>query len=394
MRFSDEARRRRLARRHALHPEYRLHGPLPVARSMVALHATEPATVHLGIAARMTRPTVASIEAALYDDRTIIKQLAMRRTLFGFDRALLPAVLGSAAARVAAQQRALLAKEIVRHGVAEDGLGWVERASAAVLARLAGGEALGAAQLRAELPELAGRTKVGPDPKKWEVSTSFAPRLLTLLGAEGRLVRAGNAGHWRTSKPSWTTMACWLGEGVRATDSRTGYAELVRRWLEAFGPGTETDLVWWLGATKAAVRLALDDVAAVPIELDSGATGFLLPEDETPEPAAGEWAALLPALDPTVMGWKERDFYLDPRHVSVLFDGNGNAGTTAWLDGRIVGCWVQRPDADVEVVPTEPLSRREASRLGEEARRLTEFLDGVVISSVYKSPLMRKSLSS
>lgn len=394
MRFTDEARRRRLARRHALHPSCRLAGPLPVARAMVALHATEPATVHLSIAARMTHPTVPRIEAALYDERTIVKQLAMRRTLFGFERDLLPAVLGSASARVAAQQRTLIAKDLVRHGVAADGAAWIERASAAVLARLAGGESLGAAQLRAELPELAGRTRVGPDPKKWEVATSFAPRLLTLLGAEGHLVRAENTGHWRTSRPAWTTMAGWLGEEVRATDTRSGYAALVRRWLHAFGPGTETDLVWWLGTTKSAVRQALADVAAVQVELDSGATAFVLPGDDAPDPEIGEWAALLPVLDPTVMGWKERDFYLDPATVPGLFDANGNAGTTAWLDGRIVGCWVQRADAEVEVVPIEPLSKRDLARLEEEARRLTDFLDGVVISTVYKSSLMRQRLSA
>ena len=58
--------------------------------------------------------------------------------------------------------------------------------------------------------------------------------------------------------------------------------------------------------------------------------------------------ALLPVLDPTVMGWKERGFYLGP-HGPALFDRNGNAGTTAWVDGRIVGCWVQDAEGVVHV---------------------------------------------
>ena len=48
------------------------------------------------------------------------------------------------------------------------------------------------------------------------------------------------------------------------------------------------------------------------------------------------------------MGWKERDFYLGA-HAPQLFDTNGNAGTTAWWDGRIVGCWVQDDAGVVEV---------------------------------------------
>lgn len=394
MRFSDEARRARLARRHAIHPEHRLGDPRAVAQAMVALHATEPGTVHLSVAARMDNPTVDAVETALYEDRSIVKQLAMRRTLFGFGRELLPAVLGSASARVATQQRSQIAKDLERHGVTTDGATWIDRASAAVIARLANGDALGAAQLREELPELAGRTKVGPDARKWDVSTSFAPRLLTLLGAEGRIVRGINAGHWRTSRPAWTSMSAWLGHALEPLDVDQGYAELVTRWLAAFGPGTETDIVWWLGATKSAVRRALADVSAVPVELDSGATGYTLPDDDGPgddesDTPVGEWAALLPVLDPTVMGWKERDFYLDHAHVPYLFDSNGNAGTTAWLNGRIIGCWVQDDHSRVQVITTETLSARDLARLREEAERLTGFLDGVVISSVYKSRQMK-----
>ena len=81
-----------------------------------------------------------------------------------------------------------------------------------------------------------------------------------------------------------------------------GYRELVRRWLEAFGPGTEEDIVWWLGATKSVVRAALAELDAEAVSLDHDGVGWVLPGDagETPDP--GPWAALLPVLDPTVMG--------------------------------------------------------------------------------------------
>ena len=389
MRFSDDARRARLARRHALHPDHRRGDPCAVTRAMTVLHATEPPSVHLSVAARMRGADVASVERALYEDRSIVKQLAMRRTLFAAPRALLPALFGSASARVAAQQRAGIAKEIEEHGIAADGAAWVERATAAVLDRLADGAALSAKQLREELPELHGRTTPGPNAKSWDVPTAFAPRVLTLLGAEGLIVRGDNAGHWRTSRPTWTLTTTWLGEQPMPMSAREGYAELVRRYLATFGPATEADIVWWLGSTKTVVSAALGDVAALPVELDSGATGFVLPGDEREEVDAGGWAALLPVLDPTVMGWKERGFYLDPAYRPYLFDTNGNAGTTAWLDGRIVGAWVQRGDARVQVVPSASLTGRDLARLEVEADRFTEFLDGVVISSVYKSQLMK-----
>ncbi|MFT4294452.1 MAG: winged helix DNA-binding domain-containing protein [Micropruina sp.] len=390
MRFPDSARRARLARRHALHPDHRLDDPTQVARALGALHATEPPTVHLGVAARMHDPEVAVVERALYGERTLVKQLAMRRTLFAFPVEALPAVWGSASERVAVQQRAQLIRELERHGVTEDGARWVDRARAAVLDRLAGGVELSARQLREELPELHGLMRGAPGSRWGVADVHFAPRLLTLLGAEHSIVRATNDGHWRTSRPRWTRTDSWLDAVPEPLSPDAGYAALVRSWLAGFGPGTEADLVWWLGATKTAVRAALAAVEAVPVTLDSGATGYLLPGDDLVDEEPGRrWAALLPTLDPTVMGWRERDFYLAPELVPHLFDSNGNGGTTAWIDGRVVGCWVQDEHARVLVLPCAPLRTADRDLLEAEAERLTAFLDGVVISNIYKSRMMK-----
>ena len=56
---------------------------------------------------------------------------------------------------------------------------------------------------------------------------------------------------------------------------------------------------------------------------------------------------LLPGLDPSTMGWKQRAFHLAPDDVALLFDRNGNGGPTAWVDGRIVGGWHQRADGEI-----------------------------------------------
>ena len=356
---------------------------------MTVLHATEPATVHLSLWARVAGVKVADVEAALYESRDLVKQLAMRRTLFVFPRDLLPATWGSASARVAGTEFRRLAGDVERAGVAEDGGAWVETAADAVLDRLAGRAALDALTLRNEVPLLQSRIVFGGG--KWSTEAPVAPRVLTLLGARGELVRGRNGGHWRISRPRWTTMPAWLNESddelQRDTES-DGYAELVRRWLWTFGPGTETDLVWWLGATKRAVRRALADVDAEQVSLDSGDFGWVLPGDTEADDVTPS-AALLPVLDATTMGWKQRGFYLDADDAPYLFDSAGNGGTTAWWNGRVVGCWVQTPDGTVQVVPRHDPGRLARAALDAEAERLTAWLDGEVVSSVYSSQQMR-----
>lgn len=382
VRITDDQRRARLARRHGLAAPA---GSVEAATAaMTCLHATEPASVHLAAFAR-SGATIAEVDKALYDARSVVKQLAMRRTVFAFPRDLLPAVWGSAAARVATQQRAQLARDVVKAGITRSGERWVESTTADVLATLHEQGPMTTMQLREALPALAERIVVSPD-KKYGGEFPVAPRVLTTLAASGAIMRGENDGGWKTSRPRWTATADWVDVGP-ALDEAAGYAALVRSWLRTFGPGTETDIVWWLGATKTAVRRALADVEAVEVGLDHHA-GWLLPDDVDDVEPVDPWAALLPALDPTTMGWKERDFYLGD-HGKRLFDANGNAGPTAWWDGRIVGGWRQREDGTVVVVPAEELGAPARAALDQEAARLAEWLDGDVVRSIYQSPLAR-----
>ncbi len=383
-------RRARLARRHAVAPAHRVADAVGATRAVVALHATEPATVHLSVHARVDEAAgaervadepAAGLDRALHVDRSLVRQLAMRRTLFVLPRDLLGAAWGSAAARVARTEEARLAKDLAASGEVADPVGWLDQTRAEVLAVLgARPEGLTALELRSSVPGLEVRLAGG--------ATYAGSRVLTWLGARGEVVRGHNTTHWRQSRPRWTLAEQWLGERPAALEPVEGYAALVRRWLERFGPATEADLVWWLGATKGAVRAALGAVEAVEVDLEGVGPGHLLPDDLEEEPAVEPWAALLPVLDPTVMGWKQRDFYL-PEHAGVLFDRNGNAGTTAWWDGRVVGCWVQDPDGVVEVRLLDDVGREARAGLAVEAARLTRRLDGQRVGTVYPSPAMR-----
>ena len=385
--LTDDERRARLATRHALEPGSHATTPELATRAMTVLHATEPATVYLSLQARVRGLSVADVDRALYEDRSLVKQLAMRRTLFVFPRDLLPAAWGSASARTSTSIRARLVKEVVTHGLAADGEDWLDAARGDTLEQLADGSELSAADLRARVPALAGRLETAPG-KSYGANVPIGPRVLGQLAVEALIVRGRNDGHWRTSRPLWTSMQAWLGEVPRPLPAADGYAELVRRWLGTFGPGTSADIQWWLGGTKTAVTAALDVVEAVAVELDGGATGWVLPDDLEPVTDPGPWVALLPVLDPTVMGWKERDFFLGP-HGPALFDRNGNAGTTAWVDGRIVGCWVQDPDGTVRVVLLEDVDPARVADLEREADRLTRWLDGLVVNTVYPSTAMK-----
>jgi hypothetical protein len=213
------------------------------------------------------------------------------------------------------------------------------------------------------------------------------PRVLTTLSAAGKLVRASNAGAWTSSRPRWASMRSWLGEEIAPFPAAEGMAGLVELWLRRFGPGTEGDIKWWLGSTVTAVRRALADLHAVEVDLN-GRTGYLLPDDLEATDPIEPWASLLPPLDPTTMGWSERDWYLGP-HKEQLFDSNGNAGPTVWWDGRIVGGWRQSDTGEVVLQMLEDVGAEGRRAIERESARLTEWLGGTGVLPRFPSPLWR-----
>src|SRR5690349_11884828 len=98
-------RRARLARRHRLAHEFRGTDPADIAESMVALHATDPATVYLSVCARTNGLAPADVERALYDDRSLLRLLAMRRTMFVAPVGLVPVLQAAVADAHAVKQR-------------------------------------------------------------------------------------------------------------------------------------------------------------------------------------------------------------------------------------------------------------------------------------------------
>jgi len=385
-RMDPAERRRRLARRHRLAPGHRAGDPVEAAASIVCLHATDPASVYLSAFARVEDMTVADLDRALYDDRSLVKHLAMRRTLFVFPREVLPFAQAGASARVAAAERRRLIRDVEKAGLFPDGERWLDEAWELVMAELSGGREATSSELRAEIPQLEGAIAYG-EGRSWGGMMPIGPRLLTTLSAAGRIVRASNNGAWTVSRPRWTSMEAWLGEPLEPPPEPDGVNAMVERWLRAFGPGTAADLKWWLGGTVASVRRALADLKAVEVDLD-GRPGYLLPDDLDATEPMDPWAALLPPLDPTTMGWYERDWYLGA-HREQLFDTSGNAGPTAWWDGRIVGGWRQDDSGEVGVQLLEDVGAEGARALEGEAERLTGWLGRRRLLPRFPSPLFK-----
>src|SRR5216683_1171206 len=360
-------RRRRLAVRHALAPAHRVDGtppdPAQVARQLVALHSTDPATVYLSVLARIAAPVpVTVIEESLYERRDLVRMLAMRRTVFVVPAESVAVVQASTTDRIAQDQRARLVKllgEAASVANPEPWLADVERSVLGVLAERGGTST--AAELSAAESRLKTTLVMAPG-KSYQATQAITSRVLLVLAAKGLIVRGRPIGSWLSQQYRWV---------------------LAEHWLRKLA-----DLKWWTGWTMTDVKRAVADVGAVEVDLGGG-TGAALPGDlgQTEDP--GDWAALLPALDPTVMGWSDRSWFLGP-HAKALFDTNGNAGPTVWLNGRIVGGWANRADGAIAIRLLEDVGADAKTLIDAESERVRTWLAGVRVIPRFRTPTERE----
>ncbi len=385
------------ARRHRLLVRHHLARPAAsieqVAGDLVGLHSSDPATVYLSLWARLRPFTVADLEDALYERRTVLRLLAMRRTMFVVPVELAPALQRSSTDALVAGERRKLVALLTEAGISDDVETLIARLEAETLAALAEHGPLPASKLTKLVPDLAHQVEMAAG-KPYAGTIGVSTRLLFMMSTEGKLARGRPLGSWISSQYRWAPIGDWTGElaMIPAAEAR---AEVARRWLRTFGPGTTEDLAWWTKWTKAHVRAALADVGAVGVTVDGpdgpdgpAAPAWLLADDVDPPmvPVEHPVVALLPSLDPTTMGWRHREWYLGP-HREVLFDRNGNAGPTIWVDGRVVGAWSQRPGGVVATRVLETVPKHVERSIAAEAARLTTWMDGTRVIPRFPTPL-------
>jgi hypothetical protein len=377
-RMGVRERRARLGLRHRLAGGALAGNPVEVARSLVAVHSTDPSSVYLTLLARMTGGDIGCVDRALYQDRALIRLLGMRRTVFVTALDIAPLIQAACSRAVAATERRKLLGRLAESGVGDDVGRWLaEVEQAALTALTARGEAT-AAELAGDDPRLQTQIVLARG-KSYEGRQNVSSRVLFLLAAQGQVVRGRPRGSWTSHQYRWAPLALWCPQGLDGWAAEAAEVELARRWLRAYGPAPAEDLRWWAGWTRTQLRRVLTGLQPAEVDLD-GAPGIVLADDQEPSPVVEPWAALLPALDSTPMGWQQRHWFLG-EHGPKLFDRTGNVGPTLWWDGRIVGGWAQDRDGQIVCRFLEDAGSDAAAAADAAARRMAATLGGVRLTA-------------
>lgn len=369
---SSEVRQLALVARH--HLDGQAASFTQAVEDLVAMHSSDPITPHIGLWARVQGFQPAQLDSAMPD--SVWRLHAMRRTLWVMPSStvgFVDAAVGRAVFRK--ERRKLLGWVSAIRGDAEE---WLERLTSAVVAEVAASPGIHTRQLHEAVPELATKITVGSG--KWTSEVPVGSRLLFCLALELRVVRGVTSGTWKTSQYGWHR-----APEVQRSTSDEGRLWLVQRYLERFAPVTTADIRWWTGLTAAQVKKALGALDAEVVALAQGEAWIL----SGMELHQAQGVCLLPGLDPTPMGYKDREWFLGG-HRDVLFDKNGNIGPTMWVDGRIVGGWAVDAEGKVRTRLLEQVAAVHRGELDERAGALQEWLNGLAVTPRFRTPLERK----
>ncbi|MDQ3587388.1 MAG: winged helix DNA-binding domain-containing protein [Actinomycetota bacterium] len=317
---------------------------------LAGMQAQEPGPPFIGLWSRLEDFDGSELIAAI-EQRHLVRATLMRGTLYLLPAADLVRLRSAIAAAVGEGMLKVLgprAQGLDVDGLVEEGRSLFDHA-----------DALSAKALRDELAERHPEADVRA--------------LAAVVRTQLPLVRVPDGGRWGfTPKAPFTDAERWLGKPLRDRPDR---AELVRRYLAAFGPATARDAEAWsgvggLGEAFEGLRAELETFSD-----ERGRELFDLPGAPRPSEDAEAPVRLLPEFDNLVLAHADRSRVIADRHRESLTSKNLRVRATVLVDGTVAAFWRVEKKGTVVVEPLRRLKAVERRAIEAEAEALAAFAE-------------------
>jgi hypothetical protein len=295
---------------------------LSITRDIGGLHATGATTPYLSLLARMKTFDRKDLEEELYRKKTLARIRYARNTFYILPKEMLPVAFAAVRSKALAVTEKYL-DHLKLTPVAYDNL-------TRKIIDLVQRHGLSIGEIKGEL---------GPVP-----NLSY---ILRLMCFQGFLIYGKPKGGWKSSLHTYHPLSKYYPDiNLDMYGEEDARERIITSYIEAFGPVTERDIVWWTGFSKSQVKKALikRETELTKIEVTGLSSEYYLFTSQLERlksrgPSRQKPVNLLPYLDPYLMAYRDRDRYLDGKFFNFVYDRSGNATTTILSDGKIAGVW-------------------------------------------------------
>lgn len=351
----------RLQRQHLLNPG---NADLAsICRDTAGVQAQVPSAARLALRVRRSQLEQNEIDDALHRQRTLVKTSCMRQTLH-----LIAATDFSVYITALKRSRAAALFKIAnKFGVTAREY---DKLITLVAAAAAGEQLTQKELMQRVLPELSPKfhdwlerawSGMGVRPAIIEGLLCYGPE----RGREATLVRVDE----------------WLPPQSPLPEAQAKQ-EMLRRYLRALGPASQTDFARWMGMPAAEARAVWRDCAEELATVSVDGQAMALLRDDLDALAAQEPAPdslrLLPQFDSYLLSHVDKSVIVPEKHYKKVYRQAGWVWSVVLQAGQVVGIWTQsrRSGAvriEVELFASVPAAARR--RLEREAASLAAFQD-------------------
>jgi hypothetical protein len=190
------------------------------------------------------------------------------------------------------------------------------------------------------------------------------------------------------SPPLLSRVEAWLPPPYKRPLSR---ADLVRRYLAAFGPASVNDMQTWCRLTRLGAEFAAMGDELVRFEGEDGRVLYDLPDAPRPDPQTPAPVRFLPLYDNVYLGYDQRGRMLaegDRERLSLFFGFK----PAVLVDGVIAASWTltrgRKAPPRLAIEPYHGLTRPQVREVEAEGRAFLKFMseddaaDGVEVLAV------------
>ena len=236
--------------------------------------------------------------------------------------------------------------------------------------------------------ESAGAKRLAPSMRALAAGGSVtADEALAYLEQEHGLTGIEARRAWRNARVAGHVLhhpdaALWQGQNngrfaaidePDAHDPLEARAEMLRRYLAAFGPASRRDMVAWSMMRVPAIQRALDVLELRRFRDENGVELFDVPGAPLPDAEVPAPVRFLPKWDNVLLAFADRTRVLPEEYRKTVIKMNGDVAQTFLVDGFVAGTW-RVEEERIVVEPFEPLSRAVRAEVEDEAARLRAWL--------------------
>lgn len=340
-----------------LKEDSKLNDVISIINDIGGLHVSNPTTPYLSLFARMYNFKMEDLNKEI-EKRTVARIRCIRKTLFFLTKYLIPIAFAATSKHV----MALSEKYLKSRGISDKSF----TTTSDEILKILKYKELTTADIKKEL-------KTNSD-----IST-----IINLLCDQGVLIRSKPVKSWKDRRNYYMLFEDYFPDlNLSKIPEKEAITLLLAKYLDAYSPCTEKDLVWWSGLTKTKVKAGLNQLqkSIIMIKIDSFDDDyFFLKDEESIIKKDGDMELtvnLIPELDPYIMGYKLRNRFLKDKNINYVFDRSGNAASTILINGKIKGIWdfYNKPAPIMKLHLFEKLNEAIMNKINEEGTKMGNFL--------------------